>query len=167
LTIQIPNFRAVRVALGTGYNRVKGNRRASRNGLVTPPSPASEEPLHHQAPRLPQTALLAMLAPLPPPHQRSLSARLGDAKSDARSSLGHQGCREAVCGAGRGSASFGKAKTGTCLGPESPDFLRLKPSLLRPKPLCRFGQVRPGGLRCPPRPRRRGAPRARTRPARR
>ena len=27
---QIPNFRVVRVALGTGYNRVEGNRRASR-----------------------------------------------------------------------------------------------------------------------------------------
>jgi hypothetical protein len=32
---QIPNFRGVRVASGTGYNHVEGNRRASRNGLVT------------------------------------------------------------------------------------------------------------------------------------
>jgi hypothetical protein len=32
---QIPNFRGVRVALGTGYNRVEGNRRASRNGRVS------------------------------------------------------------------------------------------------------------------------------------
>jgi hypothetical protein len=32
---QIPHFRVVRVALGMGYNRVEGNRRASRNGLVS------------------------------------------------------------------------------------------------------------------------------------
>jgi hypothetical protein len=32
---QIPTFRGVRVALGTGYNRVEGIRRASRNGLVS------------------------------------------------------------------------------------------------------------------------------------
>jgi hypothetical protein len=32
---QIPNVRAVRVALGTGYNRVERNRRASRNGRVS------------------------------------------------------------------------------------------------------------------------------------
>jgi hypothetical protein len=32
---QRPNFRGVRVALGTGYNRVEGNRRASRNGRVS------------------------------------------------------------------------------------------------------------------------------------
>jgi hypothetical protein len=31
---QIPNFRGVRVHVSTGYNRVEGNRRASRNGLV-------------------------------------------------------------------------------------------------------------------------------------
>jgi hypothetical protein len=30
-----PKLRGVRVALGTGYNRVEGNRRASRNGLVS------------------------------------------------------------------------------------------------------------------------------------
>ena len=32
---QIPNIRVVRVALGTGYNRVEVNRRASRNGRVS------------------------------------------------------------------------------------------------------------------------------------
>jgi hypothetical protein len=32
---QIPNFRVVRVALCTGYSRVEGNRRASRNGRVS------------------------------------------------------------------------------------------------------------------------------------
>jgi hypothetical protein len=32
---QIPNVRAVRVHVSTGYNRVEGNRRASRNGLVS------------------------------------------------------------------------------------------------------------------------------------
>jgi hypothetical protein len=32
---QIPNFRAVREHASTGYNRVEGNRRASRNGRVT------------------------------------------------------------------------------------------------------------------------------------
>jgi hypothetical protein len=31
-----PNFRGVRVALGTGYNRVEGNRRALRHGRVSP-----------------------------------------------------------------------------------------------------------------------------------
>jgi hypothetical protein len=31
---QIPNTRVVRVTPGTGYHRVEGNRRASRNGLV-------------------------------------------------------------------------------------------------------------------------------------
>jgi hypothetical protein len=32
---RIPNSRGVRVARGTGYNRVEGNRRASRNGRVS------------------------------------------------------------------------------------------------------------------------------------
>jgi hypothetical protein len=32
---QIPNPNVVRVALGTGYNRVEGNRRASRNGRAS------------------------------------------------------------------------------------------------------------------------------------
>jgi hypothetical protein len=32
---QIPHLHGVRVALGTGYPRVEGNRRASRNGLVS------------------------------------------------------------------------------------------------------------------------------------
>jgi hypothetical protein len=32
---QIPNFRGVRVHVSTGYTRVEGNRRASRNGLVS------------------------------------------------------------------------------------------------------------------------------------
>jgi hypothetical protein len=32
---QIPNFRCVRVHVSTGYNSVEGNRRASRNGLVS------------------------------------------------------------------------------------------------------------------------------------
>jgi hypothetical protein len=32
---QIPNSRVVRVHVSTGYNRVEGNRRASRNGLVS------------------------------------------------------------------------------------------------------------------------------------
>jgi hypothetical protein len=32
---QIPNPNAVRVASGTGYHRVEGNRRASRNGPVS------------------------------------------------------------------------------------------------------------------------------------
>jgi hypothetical protein len=36
---QIPNSRGVRVALGTGYDRVEGNRRASRNGRVSDLSP--------------------------------------------------------------------------------------------------------------------------------
>jgi hypothetical protein len=30
-----PNLRDLRVALGTGYHRVEGNRRASRNGRVS------------------------------------------------------------------------------------------------------------------------------------
>jgi hypothetical protein len=40
---QIPNVRVVRVALGTGYHRVEGNRRASRNGRVSdlPPETAT------------------------------------------------------------------------------------------------------------------------------
>jgi hypothetical protein len=33
--VQVPNTRAVRIALGTGYDRVEGSRRASRNGLVS------------------------------------------------------------------------------------------------------------------------------------
>jgi hypothetical protein len=32
---RIPNTRVARVAPGTGYNRVEGNRRASRNGRVS------------------------------------------------------------------------------------------------------------------------------------
>jgi hypothetical protein len=36
---QIPNPNVVRVAPGTGYNRVEGNRRASRNGRVSDPPP--------------------------------------------------------------------------------------------------------------------------------
>ena len=32
---QIPNSRVGHVALGMGYNRIEGNRRASRNGLVS------------------------------------------------------------------------------------------------------------------------------------
>jgi hypothetical protein len=32
---QIPNFRGVRVHVSTVYNRVEGNRRASRNGRVS------------------------------------------------------------------------------------------------------------------------------------
>ena len=36
---QIPIFRGVRVALGTGSNRVEGNRRTSRNALVIDLSP--------------------------------------------------------------------------------------------------------------------------------
>ena len=32
---KIPHFRGVRVALGTGYHRVEGNRRAWRNGPVS------------------------------------------------------------------------------------------------------------------------------------
>ena len=39
---EIPNFRGVRVALGAGYNRVEGNRRASRNGRVSDLPPKSE-----------------------------------------------------------------------------------------------------------------------------
>jgi hypothetical protein len=35
LSASDPDFRGVRVALGTGYNRVEGSRRASRNGLVS------------------------------------------------------------------------------------------------------------------------------------
>jgi hypothetical protein len=31
----IPNVHGVRVHVGTGYNRVEGNRRASRNGRVS------------------------------------------------------------------------------------------------------------------------------------
>jgi hypothetical protein len=37
---QIPNPNGVRVALGTGYPRVEGNRRASRNGPVSDLPPA-------------------------------------------------------------------------------------------------------------------------------
>jgi hypothetical protein len=40
---QIPNFRGVRVASGTGYNRVEGNRRASRNGPVSDPPPETPD----------------------------------------------------------------------------------------------------------------------------
>ena len=36
---QIPNFRGVRVALGTGCDRAEGNRRASRNGRVSSSPP--------------------------------------------------------------------------------------------------------------------------------
>jgi hypothetical protein len=32
---QIPNVRVVRVRVSTGYTRVEGNRRASRNGRVS------------------------------------------------------------------------------------------------------------------------------------
>jgi hypothetical protein len=32
---QIPNVRVVRVHVSTGYHRVEGNRRASRNGVVS------------------------------------------------------------------------------------------------------------------------------------
>ena len=32
---QIPNFRVERVPVSTGYNRVEGNRQASRNGRVS------------------------------------------------------------------------------------------------------------------------------------
>jgi hypothetical protein len=35
---QRPNFRIMRVALGTGYNLGEGNRRISRNGRL-PPNP--------------------------------------------------------------------------------------------------------------------------------
>jgi hypothetical protein len=42
---QIPNSRVVRVALGTGYNRVEGNRRASRNGRVSSSLPPKSLPL--------------------------------------------------------------------------------------------------------------------------
>jgi hypothetical protein len=34
-----PNFRVVRAHVSTGYNRVRENRRASRNGLVSDPPP--------------------------------------------------------------------------------------------------------------------------------
>jgi hypothetical protein len=37
--VQIPNFRGVRVVLGTSYNRVERNRWASRNGPVSDPPP--------------------------------------------------------------------------------------------------------------------------------
>ena len=40
---QIPNVRGVRVHVSTSYNRVEGNRRASRNGLVSS-SPTPETP---------------------------------------------------------------------------------------------------------------------------
>jgi hypothetical protein len=33
--LQNPNFRGVRLHVSTGYNRVEGNRRASRNGRVS------------------------------------------------------------------------------------------------------------------------------------
>jgi hypothetical protein len=36
---QIPNSCVVRVAFGTGFYRVEGNRRASRNGPVSEPPP--------------------------------------------------------------------------------------------------------------------------------
>jgi hypothetical protein len=36
---QIPNFHVVRVHVSTGYNRVEGNRRTSRNGRVSDPPP--------------------------------------------------------------------------------------------------------------------------------
>jgi phosphoenolpyruvate carboxylase len=35
---RIPNTRGVRVHVSTGYNRVEGNRRATRNGRVNPKS---------------------------------------------------------------------------------------------------------------------------------
>jgi hypothetical protein len=45
----IPNTRVERVALGTGYTRVEGNRRASRNGRVSNPPPeihCDSQPFH-------------------------------------------------------------------------------------------------------------------------
>jgi hypothetical protein len=36
---RIPNLRGVRVHVSTGYHRVEGNRRASRNGRVSAPPP--------------------------------------------------------------------------------------------------------------------------------
>jgi hypothetical protein len=44
---QIPNPNVVRVALGTGYHRVEGNRRASRNGRVSDLPP--ETPIHYDS----------------------------------------------------------------------------------------------------------------------
>ena len=44
---QIANVRVVRAALGTGYDRVEGNRRASRNGLVSDLPP--EIPYHYDS----------------------------------------------------------------------------------------------------------------------
>jgi hypothetical protein len=41
---RIPNFRVVRVHVSTGYSRVEGNRRASRNGRVSVLPPEGETP---------------------------------------------------------------------------------------------------------------------------
>jgi hypothetical protein len=40
---QVPNPNVVRVSLGTGYHRVEGNRRASRNGRVKSGLPPKSE----------------------------------------------------------------------------------------------------------------------------
>jgi hypothetical protein len=47
---QSPNVRGVRVALGTGYNRVEGNRRASRNSLMSDLPPKTRNFLHRCMP---------------------------------------------------------------------------------------------------------------------
>jgi hypothetical protein len=43
---QIPTFPGVRVALTTGYHRVEGNRRASRNGPVSDPTRNPSRSIH-------------------------------------------------------------------------------------------------------------------------
>ena len=56
---QIPNFRVVRVHVIAGYNRVEGNRRASRTGLVSDLPP--ETP--HVTDAQPFSSLYFSLAP--------------------------------------------------------------------------------------------------------
>jgi hypothetical protein len=54
----IPNVRGVRVALGTGYDHVEGNRQASRIGLVSDLPPARDICAGTQLAQTPTTALI-------------------------------------------------------------------------------------------------------------
>jgi hypothetical protein len=80
---QIPYPNVVCVALGTGYNRVDGNRRASRNGLVSDLPPeipnandsATFSSLYHTPGR--------PLAPPPPPQSFSTHAHLSAAQGSS------------------------------------------------------------------------------------
>jgi hypothetical protein len=67
---QIPNFRGVRVALDTGYHRVEGNRRASRNGRVSSsptrnPERCDSPLLHRLHPKLSRSLSLSVSLSVP------------------------------------------------------------------------------------------------------